>query len=392
MSLAFPIIPEPAEHSAESWAKSVSGRRPLGGPWRDKWLFSRAAKVLPRLATIGFIAEILDLAWIGLLRPLHPAHPVEAYSAGALMAVVFALLCTNVRWICRAFPLREGAIIRALWVQSQAALLFSLAWSWLTAQLLLHFAGTGSTVSIASLNRTLTPLALGFWTLSVAIAYLLQSWRAAREAERALAEARLQAREAELRALRAQVNPHFLFNSLHSISTLAGVDAVRARQMCLHLSELYRLTLGQGQRERTSLREELAVVRAYLAVEAVRFGERLRYREEVAEEALDLAMPALLLQPLVENAIKHGIAGLTRPGDLLLRARSVEGHLLLELINDFDPDSPTPAASGHGLQNVRQRLAALDREGRGERAGLRLQRGAERFTVQLELPAIRLNP
>ncbi len=325
--------------------------------------------------------QLIWLVWMGIVRSAPPRHPALAYGIGVPLALIYALVLVNVRWLCRAFPLRAGRIWRAIWIQAQAAILLALAWSWGAGLALERWAPRA-----AAARPWLILASLGFYSLAAAIAYAVEAWRSDQQAQRDAAEARLAAREAELRALRAQINPHFLFNCLHSIAALAGSDAGRARAMCLHLSELYRLTLGLALRDTITLGEELSVLRAYVAVEAVRFGPRLQYEEDVPPALLQLALPALLLQPLVENAVKHGIAGLTGPGELRLEARQEQDRLRLILANDYDPDSPPPAASGHGLENIRRRLAAY--YGAGEPARLWLERQAGRFIARLELPAI----
>jgi len=137
------------------------------------------------------------------------------------------------------------------------------------------------------------------------------------------------ARDAELKALKAQINPHFLFNSLNSISALAGIDAVRAREMCVGLSDFLRNSLRMGEREVVPLSEELALADSYLGVEQVRFGARLRVEQAMEPGCETCLVPPLLLQPLVENAVKHGIASMVDGGTVRLEAWRVENALHL---------------------------------------------------------------
>ena len=115
-------------------------------------------------------------------------------------------------------------------------------------------------------------------------------------------------RDAELRALRAQVNPHFLYNSLNSISALTGSDAAAARRMCLLLAEFLRTTLRVSSEERITMAEEMKLAERFLSIEQVRFGERLHVEQSIDESALECQVPPLVLQPLLENAVGHGIA------------------------------------------------------------------------------------
>jgi LytS/YehU family sensor histidine kinase len=194
------------------------------------------------------------------------------------------------------------------------------------------------------------------YLLSVGLGYAALAAEASREAERREAEARTLAREAELQSLRFQLNPHFLFNSLHSISALATVDGAQARVMCIRLADFLRRSLGLGSQETIALREELELARNYLEVEQVRFGSRLRVETEIEESCTGCGVPALLLQPLVENAVKHGIAGLLEGGSIRLNARRSGGDVLITIENEFDPEAPSRRSMGMGLEHVRRRL------------------------------------
>jgi LytS/YehU family sensor histidine kinase len=225
------------------------------------------------------------------------------------------------------------------------------------------------------------------YLLAVALHYVLVSEASSREAERQAMQARVLARDSELKALKAQVNPHFIFNSLNSISALTSADAPKAREMCVLLGDFLRKTLGLGEKPEIPLSEEMTLIRSYLSVEKIRFGARLDFEEKIAAEALDCMVPPLLLQPLVENAISHGISGLTEGGwiRLEIRLRENQGDLMIRVENNFDPESPRRRGAGMGLKNVRQRLAASY----AGRASIDARAETEKFTVTVELPAVR---
>ena len=149
-----------------------------------------------------------------------------------------------------------------------------------------------------------------------------------------------------MRALKAQVNPHFLFNSLNSISALTSSDASKAREMCILLGDFLRRTLGLGEKAAIPLEEELSLIRAFLAVEKVRFGSRIQMEENIDKAALTVPVPPLLLQPLVENAVVHGIANLVEGGWIRLDVRSQNGDLAITVENSFDPEAPPRRKSG----------------------------------------------
>jgi LytS/YehU family sensor histidine kinase len=179
------------------------------------------------------------------------------------------------------------------------------------------------------------------------------------------------------------VNPHFLFNSLNSISALTSSDPARAREMCILLGDFLRRTLGLGEKAVIPLEEELSLVNAFLAVEKIRFGARLRMEENIEKEALAFDVPPLLLQPLVENAVAHGVANLVEGGCIRLGVECRDGVVQIAIENSFDPDAPPRRKSGVGLANVRQRLAARY----GSRATFNIKPEGGVFRVSITLPA-----
>jgi len=219
---------------------------------------------------------------------------------------------------------------------------------------------------------------------SIAVHYVLLAFESARTAERRILESQVTAREAELRALRAQINPHFLFNSLNSISALAGSEPEAARRMCQLLGDFLRSSLALGGRERVAFAEELALAERYLAIEQVRFGARLGVETVVEARARTCLVPPLLIQPLIENAVKHGVADRVEGGVVRIEARRRGGALEVMVENPRDPEAPPRRGHGLGLKNVRQRLEALD----PQHARVDVFSEPERFRVQLSLPAV----
>jgi two-component system sensor histidine kinase AlgZ len=223
------------------------------------------------------------------------------------------------------------------------------------------------------------------YLLSIAYHYAATAIDASREAETRAMTVSIQAREAELKALKSQINPHFLFNSLNSISALTGIDPMRARDMCVLLGDFLRMTLGLGEKTAIRLSEELDLLEKYLAIEKVRFGERLKMHQEIQPETRDCLLPPLLLQPLLENSIKHGIASLIEGGEVRIVAHRVDGRLDITVENSWDPDSPPSRKGGLGLRNVQQRLDARY----GKFASFRISDEGDLFQVQMSIPAER---
>ncbi|WP_026236145.1 sensor histidine kinase [Pontibacter roseus] len=210
-------------------------------------------------------------------------------------------------------------------------------------------------------------------TLAVRVAFnwlmlllmLLLSWlwfytRELQEAEHRKAATEKLAREAELFNLRQQLQPHFLFNSLNSISALAVSRPEQARTMVQQLSDFLRGTLRQGNNQQVALEEELRQLQLYLEIEKVRFGHRLQVEVEATEESQNMRLPALLLQPVVENAIKFGLYDTIGETCIKVKATATDGQLVITTQNPYDPATQQPRkGTGFGLDSVRRRLYLL---------------------------------
>lgn len=201
-------------------------------------------------------------------------------------------------------------------------------------------------------------------------------------ARRRHAELQGLATRAELQALRAQINPHFLFNSLNALYGLIPRVAAEARRTVVNLAEIFRYLL-QGNRQHVPLEEELRTVRAYLEVERLRLGSRLVTRIEVSRQARSVEIPALSIQPLVENAVKHGISRKAEGGSIGLEA-AVEDGALEVAVSDDGPgfQSSGSRENGQGLENVRRRLRLCY----GEQGRLQVQSAAGRTRVGFRVP------
>jgi LytS/YehU family sensor histidine kinase len=220
----------------------------------------------------------------------------------------------------------------------------------------------------------------------VAVIAAVQHYQTLRERELRESELRRQMAEYELQVLRLQLHPHFLFNTLNGIATLMLRDVPTAREMLIRLGELLRIALQRSRDDEVTLRDELEFVQAYLDLEQMRFGERLRVRQEIDPEALDVRVPSMLFQPLVENAIQHGILQLRAGGTLGLLVERWNGTLRIRIVNDGPPlaTDRTPAGgSGIGLGNTRARLWRLYGDAYRLQIVRRPEGGAE---VRLEVP------
>ena len=180
-----------------------------------------------------------------------------------------------------------------------------------------------------------------------------------KEAEKRKADAEKLARDAELYNLRQQLQPHFLFNSLNSISALIGSKPEKAREMIHQLSDFLRGTLKKEENEWVTLAEEMQHLQLYLDIEMVRFGHRLTTTIDQQEACAEMRLPAMLLQPLVENAIKFGLYDTTGMVNITIKAVSEDNNLALVIKNPYDPDTAQPRGTGFGLTGVKRRLYLL---------------------------------
>ncbi|MCC6650207.1 MAG: histidine kinase [Candidatus Eisenbacteria bacterium] len=346
-------------------------------------LFTRRAW-LGAFVLAWLLAGVLLAEFLRLVSPQSVTH-AHAFAVPAMLACGFVML--SAWWVCRAHPLGDLPAHRVLGVQLGAALQASAAWAVMSMLWEIALTRLGDSVVVrADILRNLGVLfALGIplYLLSAIVHYLFLVFEASHDAQRRVLESQVTAGEAEVRALRAQLNPHFLFNSLNSINSLIGSDPEGARSMCERLGDFLRRTLTLAARDTVTLAEELELVDRYLSIEQVRFGERLGVERHIDPAARECRVPPLLLQPLVENAIKHGVAGRLEGGVIRIDVRRDDTRLGIVVENPVDPDAPAQTGTGVGLDNVRRRLDAFG----AEEGRLDAVREPGRFRVLLTLPA-----
>jgi len=305
-----------------------------------------------------------------------------------LLSPVYALLCLLAWYPCLGTPLNRSGVIRIVATHSVAAALISGTWTIFAIfyvsglALLQPFQGLSQMPGLYKLIFGTGVLIYLLWAASY---YVIQTMESSQTAEQRVIEARMLARDAELRALKAQINPHFIFNSLHSISALTSIDPAKAREMCISLADFLRTTLGMGEKSLIPLKDEVDLIHRYLAVEKIRFGARLDMQESIEEQALGTTIPPLILQPLIENAIVHGVAHLPEGGWIRLQAQSIDQHLVIAVDNNFDPEYKSKRKSGIGLANVRERIEARY----GQEGSFVASAEGDRFHVGITLPVER---
>ncbi|HKY31491.1 MAG TPA: histidine kinase [Candidatus Polarisedimenticolia bacterium] len=302
-------------------------------------------------ALVLFSASRLQL---GALSTENPAPWGRSLRLAAADWYSWALLAPAAAWMVRRFPLRRGR-----WAAPAAAHLGGAVLLTVVKMILEH--NVNQAIVFNPMRRLsvlyfhpnfLTCLAI------LGVLFALEASRRSREHE--LRASRLEAglAEARLRALRDQLHPHFLFNTLQAISTLIHRDPAAADAMVLRLSDLLRLTLDLGEKQDVPLRAEIDLVDRYLEILGIRFGHRLQVRRRLDPEALDALLPSMLLQPLVENAVRHGIAPRPEGGRLEIAAAVRDGRLRVT-VRDDGPGPGGNGGRGLGLANTRSRLREL---------------------------------
>ncbi len=288
-------------------------------------------------------------------------------------------------WLVRRHPVQRGQMLRSLLLLTAGVLLVVLlraAYVYVTNPVFAWYGkqplpGFGSVLATSLRNNFLLA-----WIV-IGVAHALVFYQRSREREQKVAELEATLATSRLEALRAQLNPHFLFNALNSVAEMLHQDVELADRMLVALAALLRDSLASDEGQQRPLRDELALVQHYLTIERIRLGERLQIDWRIDMACMDVPVPALILQPLVENAIVHGIARRRLPGHLIVRGRLDGDLLVLEVENSVAPEHVAVPGIGIGLHSTRGRLHLLY----GERAHLanRLQ-DAERYVVELAIP------
>lgn len=313
-----------------------------------------------RRAALGFFLLLFPLTALLIILLAVQGQSVLSWSDMVLFAlplcVVFAALCRSSLYMCRALHAVRTRLSTLIMAHAMAALAASGLWQ-VVALGLIRLSPPATHAALSARLPLLFGVGFTYYLLSVMFHYLVLTMEEQHAVEQRMVEAQTLAREAELKALRAQLNPHFLFNALNSITALTGTEPVRAREMTITLSEFLRGSLGVGDKRTILFTEELGLSRLYLQIELIRFADRMELSEEIADDTLAVEVPPLVLQPLVENAVKHGVAGLVAGGWIRLTARRESNRLRVIVENNYDPEAPRRTGGGHGLSIVEQRLA-----------------------------------
>lgn len=280
----------------------------------------------------------------------------------------WAALTPLIYWLTKKFTLEQPQRFRNIFIHigfslllaplhRVAALLFNFIVFDFFGQLQQPVLAMMSVARMGIITGSLDSLVM-YWTVLVII-FSLDAYRKYQQHKLISAQLETQLAQAQLQALKMQLHPHFLFNTLHAISSLMDEDKKTARSMLVRLSELLRATLENAGVQEVSLKQELDILNRYLAIEQIRFQDRLKIDYDIAPETLSARVPNLLLQPLVENAIRHGIAPQSTAGVIAIQARRNNGTLQLTVVDDGIGNTAGTIQEGVGLTNTRSRLERL---------------------------------
>lgn len=317
--------------------------------------------------------------YIFYVREGTPKRPFSFFLVGTIsMAYSWALIAPIILQACKRWGYERGQRRRVLYRHLLLLLVLApvralLDMGLATIILTLHHEPQLELMFNDNLANFLSglPTAPVYYFLIAGLGYTSAYYRKFRERELAASNLERALAQAHLETLRNQINPHFLFNTLNAIGTLARKDPEATKRMVTLLGGLLRRSLGSSaEPQEVPLRDELDVVRQYLEIEQVLFSDRLRVEYDVPEELLDVPVPNFLLQPIVENAVLHGIASRSGPGSIVLSARAAEDSLEVSVADDgVGLAAGSKLTEGQGLGLTRERLKGLY----GERASLRIE-------------------
>ena len=299
------------------------------------------------------------------LRPSTRGSPIRwSQLLGNLLdSYLWALTTLAVFWLARHFPIERGRMLRAFAVHGICGAVILLIRFGAFVEIT-RYAGWLPNQSFELLFWSRLNQNIVFYVLLLGVAHTTLYHRRFRERERAAERLAAGLALARLQTLKMQLHPHFLFNTLNAISALIPADAQPARRMVAHLGDMLRIALDHQETQEVTLRDELAFLEPYLEIEQARLGERLTVTMDIDPDTLDARVPHLILQPLVENAIRHGIAPRIEPGTARISATLGAGGHSLELeVRDDGPgiesDNGAAARKGVGLVNIQSRLEQL---------------------------------
>ncbi len=302
---------------------------------------------------------------------------VEVFS----FIIIYALVGASIWYVIKYTTLENNSAYRIIFAHLIAATIIVFIWMYLGVVIIKLIHPEAETwMKHGMVNRVFGGYMMYF--IFVVFFYAVNYYQSFKE--KVLNEGKLLSlvKEAELHALKSQINPHFLFNSLNSISSLTMSDPARAQEMVINLSQLMRYSLKHDQKEKVTFKQELENNKLYLQIEKVRFGSKLMPTFEIDNNCLKAEIPNMILQPLYENAIKYGVYEATEPVEIKTVCTCTEEFLQIIISNPYDANVISKKGEGIGLHNIRDRLQIIY----GNPYLLKLADNKKEFTVTLTIP------
>lgn len=295
--------------------------------------------------------------------------------------MLFAIVGTAIWYVIKFSTIEDYSILRISLAHIIAATIIVLIWLYAGVVIIkLIHPNSQLWLEKTLVNRLI--VGYGLYLINVIFFYAVNYYYAYKEKVKTENKLKGLVKEAELHALKSQINPHFLFNSLNSISSLTMTDPSRAQEMVINLSQLMRYSLKHEQSEKVSLQQELENNKLYLHIEKVRFGKKLNPVFAIEEECLKAEIPNMILQPLYENAIKYGVYEATETVDVITHCRSRNDVLEVTISNTYDKNVLGKKGEGIGLRNIRDRLQVIYNNPHL----LKIENKQNEFTVTLTIP------
>ncbi len=313
------------------------------------------------LLTYAIVWVLLMAIHILLLMVFYNFPAGISISEGIVFNFLFSVIGLGLWFPVYFQNTRKGKIISFLLYHIMACIISVGLWLWVSYSIL-SLSFPDNSRYIAQLSASL-PVRAGtgvlFYILIVLVYYLMIYYQNFKEKLTRESELKALVKESELNSLKSQINPHFLFNSLNSISSLTLISPERAREMVIKLSEFLRYSLSHSQEQLTSMKDELQNISRYLDIEKIRFGKRLVVHKNIDEKCLEQKLPGLILQPLIENAIKYGVYESTSTSSITIECKSKNMMLEVTLLNDFDPETVMKKGEGIGISNINKRMLIM---------------------------------
>ena len=333
---------------------------------------------------LAWVAIGAALAWVLVVINAAEWGAALVFAVPALAAYGFVSL--SAYYVCRAYPLADRKLNNMIFIFGSASILSAAAWlglcllvNNLSVYIEISWIGVSMNTQLIS---SLFCLATLVYLVSLLAHDLLFAMENIRDAELKKTSAQLFARDAELQVLRSQINPHFLFNSLNSISALTTIDSSAARAMVIALSDFFRESVAITAHSHIKLERELELCEHYLAIEKNRFGDRLQIVINIEPASLVAMVPSMFLQPLVENAIKHGVANSVDGGTINIMSNLHDKWVYIAISNPVECNGSITSGTGTGLRNLKERFENLY----GERARVSWQATQHNFRVEVIIP------